>query len=328
MKIKRSPMASIAVVALMVGMVGIAVPTSAVETEVAAAAQKSVLVTGASSGIGLKITEVLAERGIHVYAGARKAEDLKRLDAMENVSSLRLDVTVQSEIDAAVEKVRKEGRGLYGIVNNAGVAIVAPLIEVDEDDLQFQMNVNVFGPYRVTKAFAPLIIESKGRITTIGSISGILSGTLFGPYSMTKHAMEAYADSLAREMERFEVKVSIVEPGNYKSKIGESLKKRIDARGADYSSSAYKEEMNRMMARVGEADDEKDPDEVAEAVYHALFDESPKMRYMVVPYERQAEITINKAIQEMVQLNEGQPYTYDRDTLVKMLDEALAALEE
>ncbi len=328
MKIIRSAMVSIAILTMLMGVTGSASPSSAGEAEAAAAAQKSVLVTGASSGIGLKITEVLAEHGVHVWAGARKEADLKMLDAMENVTSVRLDVTVQEEIDAAVKRISKDKRGLYGLVNNAGVAIVAPLIEVDEDDLQFQMDVNVFGPYRVTKAFAPLIIESKGRITTIGSISGILSGTLFGPYSMTKHAMEAYADSLAREMERFDVRVSIVEPGNYKSKIGESLKKRMDAQDSDYSSSAYKEEMDRMMARVGEADDQKDPDEVAQAVHHALFDENPKMRYMVVPYERQAEITIAKAIQEMVELNERQPYTYDRDRLVKMVDEALAALKE
>jgi len=314
----------VSVAALLVTVTfGAAVPSGAAESD-AKEAQKAVLVTGASSGIGLKITEFLAARGVHVYAGARKEADLKRLDTMENVSSVKLDVTIQSEIDAAARKITKEGRGLYGIVNNAGVAIVAPLIEVDEDDLQFQMDVNVFGPYRVTKAFAPLVIESKGRITTIGSISGILSGTLFGPYSMTKHAMEAYADSLAREMERFDVKVSIVEPGNYKSKIGQSLKKRLDAKGADFETSAYREEMERMMARVGQADEQKDPNEVAEAVYHALFDENPKMRYMVVPYEQQAEITVAKAIQEMVELNEGQPYTFSRDELVKMLDEALA----
>ena len=324
MKFNCRSMASMAAVAVMAGMIGFTTPSSAGETEAAAASQKSVLVTGASSGIGLKITEVLAERGIHVWAGARKEADLKRLDAMDNVTSIRLDVTIEEEIDAAVKRISMDGRGLYGLVNNAGVAIVAPLIEVEEDDLQFQMDVNVFGPYRVTRAFAPLIIESKGRITTIGSISGILSGTLFGPYSMTKHAMEAFADTLAREMERFDVKVSIVEPGNYKSKIGESLKKRIDAKGVDFENSAYKDEMERTMARVGEADEQKDPAEVAEAVHHALFDESPKMRYMVVPYERQAEITIGKAIEEMVELNEGQPYTYDRDTLVKMLDEALA----
>jgi len=286
--------------------------------------QKAVLVTGASSGIGLRITEVLAERGIHVYAGARKQADLERLDAMENVTSVRLDVTDQSEIDSAVAEITAAGRGLHGLVNNAGVAIVAPLIEVEESELDFIFDVNIYGPYRVTKAFAPLIIQSKGRITTISSISGILSGTLFGPYSMSKHAIEAYGDSLAREMAKFDVKVSLIEPGNYKSKIGETLKKRMDARGVDLENSRYREEMERMIARLGEADNEKDPDEVAEAVYHALFDEHPKVRYMVVPNERQAEITIAKAIREMVQLNEGQEYTFNREELIQMLDEALA----
>ena len=286
--------------------------------------QKAVLVTGASSGIGLRITEVLAERGIHVYAGARKQADLERLDAMENVTSVRLDVTDQSEIDAAVAKITAAGRGLDGLVNNAGVAIVAPLIEVDESELDFIFDVNIYGPYRVTKAFAPLIIESKGRITTISSISGILSGTLFGPYSMSKHAMEAYGDSLAREMARFDVKVSLIEPGNYKSKIGETLKKRMDAQGVDLENTHYREEMERMLARMDEANDEKDPKEVADAVYHALFDDNPKMRYMVVPNERQAEITIAKAIEEMVQLNEGQEYTFSREELIEMLDEAIA----
>jgi NAD(P)-dependent dehydrogenase (short-subunit alcohol dehydrogenase family) len=288
------------------------------------AEQKAVLVTGASSGIGLRITEVLAERGIHVYAGARKQADLERLDAMENVTSVRLDVTDQSEIDAAVAKITAAGRGLHGLVNNAGVAIVAPLIEVDESELDFIFDVNIYGPYRVTRAFAPLIIESKGRITTISSISGILSGTLFGPYSMSKHAMEAYGDSLAREMARFDVKVSLIEPGNYKSKIGETLKKRMDAQGVDLENTHYRDEMERMLARMDEANDEKDPKEVADAVYHALFDDNPKMRYMVVPNERQAEITIAKAIEEMVQLNEGQEYTFSREKLIEMLDEALA----
>ena len=223
--------------------------------------QKAVLVTGASSGIGLKITEVLAGRGIHVYAGARKQADLERLEAMDNVTSVRLDVTDQTEIDAAVAKITAAGRGLHGLVNNAGVAIVAPLIEVDESELDFIFDVNIYGPYRVTKAFAPLIIESKGRITTISSISGILSGTLFGPYSMSKHAMEAYGDSLAREMARFDVKVSLVEPGNYKSKIGETLKKRMDSQGVDLENTHYREEMERMLARMDEANDEKDPKE-------------------------------------------------------------------
>jgi len=148
--------------------------------------QKAVLITGASSGIGRNMAETLAREGYYVYAGARKQADIDALSAIDNITGIQLDVNEQEEIDAAVEFVRAQGRGLYGLVNNAGVAIIAPLIEVDEDDLFFQMNVNVFGPYRVTKAFAPLIIASKGRITTTGSISGILSGTLFGPYSMKR----------------------------------------------------------------------------------------------------------------------------------------------
>ena len=123
---------------------------------------RAVLITGASSGIGLKMTEVLSQAGFFVYAGARKPEDLARLDAMDNVKAVRLDVTIQDEIDAAVELVRAEGRGLYGLVNNAGVSVMGPLIELAEEDMQFQLDVNLFGPYRVTKAFADLLIDSRG----------------------------------------------------------------------------------------------------------------------------------------------------------------------
>ena len=250
--------------------------------------QKTVLVTGASSGIGLRITEVLSENGYLVYAGARKDDDLKRLEAMENVEAVRLDVTNQEQIDAAVKLVVQKGRGLYGLVNNAGIAVIGPLIEVPVEELEWQMNVNVLGPFRVTQAFAPLIIESKGRITTTGSISGILSGSMFGHYSMSKHAVEAFSDSLASEMEKFDVKVSVIEPGNYASKIGESSTKRMIKKGFWGEDTAYPEERARMQSRGESQDKGKDPKEVADAVMHALFSDSPKHRYMVVPNAGQA----------------------------------------
>ena len=290
--------------------------------------QKAVLITGASSGIGRNMAETLAREGYYVYAGARKQADIDALSAIDNITGIQLDVNEQEEIDAAVEFVRAQGRGLYGLVNNAGVAIIAPLIEVDEDDLFFQMNVNVFGPYRVTKAFAPLIIESKGRITTTGSISGILSGTLFGPYSMSKHAIEAYTDSLAREMHKFDVQVSVIEPGNYKSSIVDSLIRRMESRGQRFEDSLYREELERMMGGLSDIDEDKEPDEVSAALLDFLSDPNPKRRYMVVPNQGQAEITIRKAISELTQLNERQAYTYSRDELVGLLDEALAALED
>ncbi|MDN3643055.1 SDR family NAD(P)-dependent oxidoreductase [Lutimonas halocynthiae] len=296
-----------------------------VHSQESASEQKAILVTGASSGIGLKITETLSSKGYFVYAGARKQSDIDRLNSMKNVKSIKLDVNNWDEINAAVETVKNEGRGLYGLVNNAGVAILAPLIEVEEDDLDYIFNVNIYGPYRVTKAFAPLIIESKGRIATISSISGILSGSFFGPYSMSKHAIEAFTDALADEMKKFDVQVSAIEPGNYNSKIGETLVKRMESRKPDMENSLYKEEWKNMMSNFnGDRSHYKNPDEVAAAVEKALFSENPKRRYMVVPREAEGRWTITQIMREMVQLNENQAYKYDRETLLQILDEVLA----
>ena len=159
--------------------------------------QRAVLVTGASTGIGRRIAEDLAEKGFYVFAGARKQQDLDALNDIPNIQAVRLDVTVQDEIDAAVQTVADSGKGLYGLVNNAGVFIGGPLIEVDVAEFEWLMDVNVTGVYRVTQAFAPMIIESQGRISTIGSISGNGSGRFFSQYSMSKHAMEAFTDTLA-----------------------------------------------------------------------------------------------------------------------------------
>ncbi|MDH3988225.1 MAG: SDR family NAD(P)-dependent oxidoreductase, partial [Gammaproteobacteria bacterium] len=99
--------------------------------------QKAILITGASTGIGRNMAETLAAEGHYVYAGARKQGDIDELSAIDNIQGIRLDVTVQEEINAAVETVRKEGRGLYGLINNAGVSVAGPLIELSEEDMQF-----------------------------------------------------------------------------------------------------------------------------------------------------------------------------------------------
>ncbi len=289
-------------------------------------AQRAVLVTGASSGIGRKITELLASQGHFVYAGARKAEDIAALSKINNVQGVKLDVNVDSDIAAAVETVRKGGRGLHGVVNNAGIAIVAPLIYVDEKELRSLFDVNVFGPYRITKAFAPLIIEAKGRVVNISSISGILSGPFLGPYSMSKHAIEAYADALAAEMNALGVKVSLIEPGNYRSEIGRNTQAQVEAAAARAKGTPYEAPMQRMVAAMGNYDNYPEPDDVAQAAMHALFDPAPKMRYMVVPAARQAEVTINKAIEELVQLNQAHKFSYDRETLIRKLDSALVRI--
>jgi len=279
-------------------------------------AQKAVLVTGASTGIGRKITERLAADGYFVFAGVRKDEDLQALGAMKNVQGVRLDVTKPADIAAAVETVRKGGRGLYGLVNNAGVAIVGSLIDTEESDFHYLMDVNLYGPYRITRAFGPLVREAKGRIVMIGSISGIVARPPLGVYSMSKHAIEAYTDALADELASTGVQVSVIEPGNYRSEITKHMVEHMSA----------SPDGQKAAAKLGSADrsEYKEPDEVAAAAERALFDAKPQRRYMVVPNQREAEITIKKQIQQLVQLNENQPYAYDRDALVAMLDAALA----
>jgi len=286
--------------------------------------QAAVLVTGASSGIGRKITELLAAKGHYVYAGARKQQDIEELSAIPNVEGIRLDVTSDAEVAAAVERVKAGGRGLDGIVNNAGVSALGPLIEVEERDLDFVFGVNVYGPWRITKAFAPLLIDAKGRVVTVSSISGILAGPLNGPYSMSKHAVEAFGDALAAELQPFGVRVSLIEPGNFHSDMAKNVLARVGDIDAKVKGSRYERQLRGFYAAVQREDPGPEPDAVAEAALQALFDPNPKARYMVVSAARQAEGTIRKAMLALAQLNQGQEHSFDRETLIRMLDDALA----
>lgn len=286
--------------------------------------QKAILVTGASSGIGLNIAKTLAANGHFVYAGARKQADLGALDKIPNIQSVRLDVTKQDEIDAAVETVRAGGKGLYGLVNNAGVLALGPITEIDEDELAWILDVNLMGVYRVTKAFAPLIIESKGRISNISSIAGILSGMFWAPYNITKHALEAYTDDLAAEMALFDVQVSAINPGNYNSKIGTKEAAALAKQPYSQPGSVYAEYIAEEIKYMSDRSMYKEPDEVSTAVMHALFDEAPKPNYLVVPNEREAGWTIRKIIEEMAELNADHEYSYSDEELIQMLKEATA----
>ena len=287
--------------------------------------QKSILVTGASTGIGRNLTEALAESGYHVYAGARKDEDLAELDAIENVTAVRLDVTRQDQVDAVVDLIKKKGTGLYALVNNAGVGGGGPVIDTPIDNQTFVYTVNVEGVYRTTKAFAPLVIESRGRVVTTGSIAGTISALPgFSAYSGSKHWIEAFTDSVATELEPRGVWVSVVEPGNYKSHIRRSsVSRRLEQHKAAVGE--VTEEMKRAYEATAERElSYKEPDEVSAAFMHALFADKPLRRYVVVPNEDEQSRTIRTKVNELVQLNAWGPYSYSRDELVEFLDEALA----
>jgi len=285
---------------------------------------KAVLVTGASSGIGRTVAEHLAAAGYTVYAGARKDEDIKELDAIENIVAVRLDVTRQEDIDAAVELVKSGSKGLYAIVNNAGVAYLGSLLEVPEEDLDLQFDVNVYGVYRVTKAFAPLVIEQRGRITTTGSIAGFVAGANTGVYSMTKFALEAFTDALAAELEPLGVKVSIVEPGAFKTNIWRKTAEHSLRRQEAADIEITEEQRRQAAALVAYGEAQPEPHAVAEAVVHALFSESPKRRYLVTHDQQQATSTITHAMRRVVELNTDHEYSFSAGELTDMLNNTLA----
>lgn len=288
--------------------------------------QKAVLVTGATTGIGRVTAERLAAAGYFVYAGARKDADMAALNKIDNVMAVRLDVTKQEQVDAARQLIEEEGRGLWGVVNNAGVNVVAPMIEADIDDIQFVFDVNVFGVFRVTKAFAPMVLESKGRIINISSISGVLSGGGYGMYAGSKHALEAMTDALSMELERFGVHVAAVNPGNFASEIGLSRCRRMlaDADAEDWG--LFEDRRQQMLTScrerldAGAENEGTPPDAVARTIEQALFEENPRDRYLVVPRQVEAGWTISKAADELLSFNAGHEHSYTRDEIIELID--------
>ena len=296
---------------------------AAPQTAEADAHEKYVL--GTSTGIGRNLAETLAREGYYVYAGVRKDKDYEALNAIDNVTAVMMDVTKQDEIDAVVEFIREQGTGLHGLVNNAGVGGGGAVANAPVENHTFIYDVNVEGVYRITKAFAPLIVESKGRIVTTGSIAGTLSWAGGSAYAGSKHWIEAFTDALAAEMEPQGVSVSVVEPGNYQSHIRRSSVKRmmaqVEAAGGEVS-----DEMKKLYEQTAKRElSYKKPDEVSAAFMHALFSEKPLRRYVVVPNAEEQGWVIGAKVEQLVQLNQWGPYSYSRDELVDMLDKALAA---
>jgi NAD(P)-dependent dehydrogenase (short-subunit alcohol dehydrogenase family) len=271
-------------------------------------AEKAVLVTGASTGLGHRITQQLSKEGFYVYAGARKDRDLIALECLPNVRALRLDVTKLNDIAAAAETVTNAGRGLHALINNAGITTYSPVVSTCDDELDSVMRTNVYGPYRVTRAFLPLLTLGQGRIIIMGSIAGILAQPNLSAYSMSKHAIEALTDSLAAELEPRGVSVSVIEPGASQT----DLVKNAIRRGREAA---------RPQSALGSCK-LVEPEEIARVVVSTLREPRPRRRYLVAN-EDETRLTLEKQIAQLVQMNEGSLHRYDRRQLIQMLDEAL-----
>lgn len=302
--------------------------------------QKAILITGASTGIGRHLAHYLAERDHLVYAGVRKEADFAALSGMQNIVPLELDVTNLAQIETAVTFITAQGTGLYGLVNNAGLGGLGYLTTWREAEFQQIFDVNVAGPWRMSNAFLDLLLAAQGRIVNIGSQGGTVSKKLYGPYTMTKHALEAYTVALNEELRPFHVHVSIVQPGGIVSNIGANGLPDMVAR-LRRAQPPFADEAQQILDSFDNPPPPPDPDApesesnrkpsppeiVATAVYHALFADSPKLRYMVGTHWEGNRV-INTLIDRLLDANDSPEHNYSRTELVALLDQHLQARSE
>ena len=253
---------------------------------------KTVLITGASTGIGAAAARHLAAKGWCVFAGVRKPADGDALKAgaAGDLRPILLDVTKPEDIRAAVETVSAAlgGTRLAGLVNNAGIATFGPLAIQPMDAFRRQFEVNVFGLMEATQAFAPLLGSDPdrtgppGRIVNITSVGGRISAPFLGAYAATKHAVEALTDSLRRELAIYGIDAIAVGPGSVRTPIWD--KAEADNASQPYSNSDWAEPLARFEDSMLEGGRSGlPPEEIAQVIGAALSDPKPKARYAPVP---------------------------------------------
>ena len=252
---------------------------------------QSVVVTGVSTGIGWGITKVLIQHGFRVFGSVRKTPDAERLsnEFGEGFVPLLFDVTDEAGVQAAAQQVRGQlnGEKLFGLVNNAGIAMPAPLMHQPTDDFRHQIEVNLVSVLVVTKAFLPLLGTDHslrgdpGRIINISSVGGKRGSPFLGAYVASKHALEGFSESLRRELMLYGIDVIIIGPGSVATPIWDKAEK-LDI--SIYGDTEYAEAIRRIYKyMIQDGRNGYPPEKVGEVVWHALTTPRPHVRYAVIP---------------------------------------------
>jgi NAD(P)-dependent dehydrogenase (short-subunit alcohol dehydrogenase family) len=252
---------------------------------------RSVVITGASTGIGWATAKLLLDRGFRVFGSVRKPADADRLKTEfgANFIPLRFDVTDEAAVLAAAREVRAmlAGETLAGLVNNAGIAVAGPVLELSADEFRRQMEVNFIGPIIATQAFGPLLGTDpslqgpRGKIVMISSVAGKNGNPLSWAYSASKHAIEGLSESLRREMMLFGIDVIIVAPGAVKTPIW-SKADEVDI--SAYKNSPYfpaMERVRKFLLHLGEIG--LPPEKIAARIADVLTSANPRVRYEITP---------------------------------------------
>jgi NAD(P)-dependent dehydrogenase (short-subunit alcohol dehydrogenase family) len=252
---------------------------------------RSVVVTGVSTGIGWGIVKVLVRQGVRVFGSVRKQQDAQRLatEFGELFVPLTFDITDEARVLASAKQVRGllNGETLFGLVNNAGIAEPAPMQYQSTEAFRYQIEVNLIGPFIVTKAFLPLLGADHslrgdpGRVINISSVGGKNGAPFLGAYAASKHGLEGMSESLRRELMLYGIDVIIVGPGSVATPIWDKAE-QVDV--SDYDKTEYAESVRRMRDyMVQDGRKGYPPEKVGEVVWQALSNPRPKVRYAVVP---------------------------------------------
>ena len=250
------------------------------------------VVTGASSGIGQATVRALAARGFHVLAGVRREADAQRLTG-KNVEGVILDITDPAHVAAIARRIESDaaGRPLAALVNNAGVALNAPVETLPIEEWRRHFEVNFFGHVAVTQALLPALAAGRGRVVNISSIGGRVAFPTYGAYAASKFALEAVSDVLRREVGRHGVQVIVIEPGTVSSAMwgkGLTAIQQVAAGFAAGASSAQKARYSDLLAAMTKQAEVNvrngngvDPARVATVIAGAVQARRPRTRYLV-----------------------------------------------
>ncbi|XP_071774279.1 D-beta-hydroxybutyrate dehydrogenase, mitochondrial, partial [Centroberyx gerrardi] len=254
----------------------------------------AVLITGCDSGFGLHLARCLDSRGFVVFAGClcpegEGAQSLKR-ESSKNLKILKLDVTSEEDVQKAKEVVQANlpEKGLWAVVNNAGISDWAEIEWSTIDDFRTMVDVNLFGCIRTSIAFLPMVRASKGRMVYVSSIFAFFTCLNMGAYSVSKRGLEAFADCLRVEMASFGVKVSIIQPGNFgpatsivRTKTGSEIWEKLNKERKQTFSQQYMELASDYFKSTCSSGF-KDRQMVIDAMLDAITSSRPKYRYLLV----------------------------------------------
>jgi len=242
-----------------------------------------VLITGCSSGIGRSAALKLAQLGYVVYAGVRNPEHVAALSGIENLTPIILDVAIPEQIRAVVERLEKDGGGLFALINNAGLSNRFPFELEDSSFRRRMMEANLLGPMDLTAACLPMLKASHGRIINIGSLSGERATTFTATYSASKFGMRGWTEGLRRQLRAVGVHASIIEPGFIRTPLAEAVVKQ-DA-GVNYDAKEYSryftsDYVSRVVTPKYELIAES-TEVTDEAIVHAISSSLPRPRYLL-----------------------------------------------